>query len=224
MRTGVFALVCVGLSQAGHDLMAPRLVPAWSVGMALGLVTLIGYRLAGREWSARWLLAAVETVQLYLHVWFTWTTPADGTSSVGAHAMMPGHTGPMAVAHGAIPAHDGMSVLAMFAAHAAAGALVAFWLSVGERALWRALRSLAFAVSSHLCRVLALIGPVAIPVRPNAAPASHDEGDLSATTALRHTVGAHPAVRRSWTWPIFARSGRRSPTLVIGAGAGIRWW
>lgn len=89
--------------------------------LALGLVTLIGYRLAGREWSARWLLAAVETVQLYLHVWFTWTTPADGTSSAGAHAMVPGHTGPMAVAHGAIPAHDGMSVLAMFAAHAAVG-------------------------------------------------------------------------------------------------------
>ncbi len=188
MRAGVFALVCVGLSQAGHDLMAARPVPAWSAGMALGLVTVIGYRLAGHERSARWLLAAVEAVQLYLHAWFTWTTPADGTYSAGAHAMMPGHTASVAVPHGAIPAHDGMSVPAMFAAHAVAGALVAFWLSVGERALWRALRSLAFAVSSHLCRVLALIGPVATPVQPGAAPVPYDEDDLSATTALRHTV------------------------------------
>ncbi|MEU7694781.1 hypothetical protein OHB01_25770 [Microbispora hainanensis] len=196
MRAGVFALVCVGLSQVGHDLMAPRPVPAWSVGMALGLVTMIGYRLAGHERSTRWLLAAVEAVQLYLHAWFTWTTPADGTYSVGAHTMMPGHTASVALAHGAIPAHHGMSVPAMFAAHAVAGALVAFWLSVGERALWRALRSLAFAVSAHLCRVLALIGPVAIPTHPGAAPVSHDEDDLSATTALRHTVVRRGPPRR----------------------------
>ncbi|MEU8273575.1 hypothetical protein ACFYOK_00345 [Microbispora bryophytorum] len=164
--------------------------------MTLALVTVIGYRLAGHERSARWLLAAVEAVQLYLHVWFTWTTPADGAHTAGAHAMMSGHTASVAVAHGAIPAHDGMSVPAMFAAHAVAGALVAFWLSVGERALWRALRSLAFAVSAHLRRVVALIGPLVILVHPGVAPVSHDEDDLSATTALRHTVVRRGPPRR----------------------------
>ncbi|MBP2707695.1 hypothetical protein JOL79_28325 [Microbispora sp. RL4-1S] len=191
MRAGVFALVCGGLSQAGHDVMAPRPVPAWSVGVALGLVTLIGYRLAGRERSARWLLAAVETVQLYLHVWFTWTTPAGGAPGVAVHGAMTGHATPMDVASAAqtgLPAHDGMPVPAMFAAHAVAGALVALWLSVGERALWRALRSLAFAVSTHLGRVLALVAPLTIHVIPATAPASHDEDDLSVTAVLRHTV------------------------------------
>ncbi|GAA4585700.1 hypothetical protein GCM10023194_29140 [Planotetraspora phitsanulokensis] len=186
MRAGLFAVVCVGLSQAGHDLMAPRPVPAWSVGVALGLVVTIGYRLAGRERSLGWILGGVETIQLYLHMWFSWTTPSGTSPDVvrlgDAPLMMPGHMESMAVTHG------GMSTPMMFAAHALAGAFVAVWLAVGERALWRTLRALSGILSSHLGWLLALVQ-----VRPlTAGPASIrpiGQDDAAPPAALlRHTL------------------------------------
>ncbi|GLW11279.1 hypothetical protein Misp01_64070 [Microtetraspora sp. NBRC 13810] len=192
-RAWAFALVCVGLSQTGHDLMAPRPVPAWSAGVALGLVAAIGYRLADRERSPLWILAAMEAGQLYLHVWFAWTTPATGVSApVTAHLMATSH-------HGApVGAHDGMSSLVMFAAHALAGAFVALWLSMGERALWRALRSLAFALSARLGWIFALAGPAPIPRRPAVAHRARDDA-APAMAMHRHALvrrgpprGVHP--------------------------------
>jgi hypothetical protein len=185
MRAWLFAMVSVGLSVAGHDLMAPRPVPVWSTGLALGLVATAGYRLADRERSMRWILVAVETVQLYLHVWFAWTTPA-GSAHVttggdpGTHLMISGHGASMVMTHG------GMSAPGMFLAHALAGAFVAVWLSAGERALWRALRSLAWTVSSHLGWILAAARPAAIPARP--VHSARRDDDAPIVEILRHAV------------------------------------
>ncbi|GII54222.1 hypothetical protein Pth03_26110 [Planotetraspora thailandica] len=186
LRAGLFAVVCVGLSQAGHDLMAPRPVPAWSVAVALGLVTLIGYRLADRERSIGWILPGVEIAQLYLHMWFAWTTPSGASGDVvhlaDGHNMMAGHAGSMAVIHG------GMSTPAMFAAHALAGAFVAAWLSVGERTLWRTLRALSWILSSGLGWVLVLVQARPLTVRlPPSRPIGHDDA-VPATALLRHTL------------------------------------
>jgi hypothetical protein len=185
MRAWLFAMVCVGLSVAGHDLMAPRPVPVWSAGLALGLVAAAGYRPADRERSMRWILVAVETVQLYLHVWFAWTTPAGS-----AHGTTGGDPGPrlMMAGHGAstVMTHGGMSAPGMFLAHALAGAFVAVWLSAGERALWQALRSLAWAVSSHLRLILAASRPGMIPARP--VPSARRDDDAPIIEILRHAV------------------------------------
>ncbi|GLW08036.1 hypothetical protein Misp01_31660 [Microtetraspora sp. NBRC 13810] len=186
VRAGSFALVCVGLSQAGHDLMAPRAVPAWSVVAAFCMVAATGYRLAAREWSTGWILAAMEAAQLYLHVWFAWTTPADPLPGVtvlhhGAHLATTAHQAPD------MAAHAGMTGPAMFAAHALAGAMVALWLAKGEQALWRALGAFA--------RLLAGLGwmPVLLKASPapaGPAPARRTAGDEGVPPAevLRHAL------------------------------------
>ncbi|SDJ25799.1 hypothetical protein SAMN05421874_101222 [Nonomuraea maritima] len=149
--------------------------------MAFGLLTLIGYRLAGRERSTRWILAAVEAVQLYLHVWFAWTTPQAAPGPHAAPLMAHGHEAVTVIAH------EGMSTPAMLAAHAVAGAMVALWLSAGERMLWRALRSLVRTLSSRLGGIVVLALPAPIPDRPAVAHPAADE-DAPVTALLRHAV------------------------------------
>jgi hypothetical protein len=193
MRGGLFAAVCVGLSQAGHDLMAPHPVPEWSAGAAFVMVAVIGYRLGDRECSTGWILAAVETVQLYLHVWFAWTTPAgsshDGAGPSGDHLMMSGHQMVMSGHEGSLAViHGGMSTPVMFAAHAVAGAFVAVWLSVGEHVLWRVLRSLAWAISSRLGLILALVRPGTIPARLTLTRSTDQDDDVPGAAMLRHAV------------------------------------
>jgi hypothetical protein len=193
-RAGSFALVCVGLSQAGHDLMASRAVPLWSVVVALVLMAAAGYRLADRKRSTGWILAAVQAAQLYLHVWFTWTTPAQSLPAPGGLAH--GEHLAAGVQHASTAiAHGGMSLPGMLAAHAVAGTLVALWLSAGERALWRALTTLARVVSARFGWILPLL-PTG---QTSDFPARHHEtgGDerMPVQQALRHAV-----VRRGPPW------------------------
>ena len=181
VRAGVFAAACVELSRFGHDLMAVRPVPQWAAWTALLGLGAVGYQLADRRRSVWWILLAVEVVQGCLHVWFSACTPAGATSAVhmemragGMHAVTP-------MSHGA-----GISV-GMFGAHVMAGALVALWLCVGERALWRALGRLfapALRVFALLIRVNAPVGP-----HPLAIGAGRDEDEVAPeTAALRHVL------------------------------------
>ncbi|ETK32789.1 hypothetical protein [Microbispora sp. ATCC PTA-5024] len=193
IRAWLFAMVCVGLSQAGHDLMAPQHVPAWSSALALGAVTVAGYRLADRERSSRWILAAVETVQLYLHVWYAWTTPEGAAQGVGWHAGVH-HAGTGAVAP-AVVAHATMSAPAMFVVHALAGAFVTVWLSIGERALWRALRRLIWVLSARLGWILAPVLPASVCHPGTVGPTAQDD-DPPAVVLLRHALRRRGPPRR----------------------------
>ncbi|MEV5703768.1 hypothetical protein [Actinoallomurus sp. NPDC052274] len=163
MRAAVLAVVCVVLSLVGHDLMTSRPAPAWAGWTAVAAVTAVGYHLADRRRSARWILLAVEAAQLCLHEWFAWTTPAD-PGSTPAHLAMTTHGGMhTAMGSGAAVSMNhgsGASGLGMAGAHALAGALVALWLYAGERAAWRVLAVLAEAVLGHALRVLLLLACV----------------------------------------------------------------
>ncbi|WP_157420731.1 hypothetical protein [Actinomadura kijaniata] len=137
MRSGLFASVCVVLSLAGHDLMTPHPAPAWAGWTALAGLTAVGHCLADRRRPAWWLLLAVEMVQGFLHLWFTWS----------AHLGHPVTAVPGAAHHGGagtpVPMDHGGASPGMLGAHALAGALVALWLYAGERALWRTLDAVA---------------------------------------------------------------------------------
>lgn len=160
MRAAVFAVVCVVLSLAGHDLMASRPAPVWAGWAALAGVTAVGYCLADRRRPAWWIMLAVEVAQLCLHEWFAWITPAGSgpaaqdmamTMHGGMHTVaIPGMAMPMG--HG-----SGVSELGMLGMHALAGALAALWLHVGERAAWRVLEVLGEAVLGRALRVFVLL-------------------------------------------------------------------
>lgn len=194
MRAAVFAVACVGLSLAGHDLMAARPAPVWAGWSAVAGVTAVGYHLADRHRSAWWILLAVEVVQACLHEWFAWATPADPGSAL-AHPAMTMHGGVhtaagagavMPMNHGA-----GTSGLGMAGTHALAGALVALWLYAGERAAWRLLNVLAETVLGPALRVLLLLAYADLAGARRSAGTRRRRGadqTLPAVVALRHVL------------------------------------
>ena len=207
MRAGVFASVCVVLSLIGHDLMAGHRAPAWAGWAAVAGVTVIGYSLADRRRPAWWILLAVEVVQVCLHAWFAWATPADpGSVSVHTAVTMHGGAHTVVTSAGAVPMSHGagMSGTGMVGAHALAGALVAFWLSVGERVAWRTLGVIAGLLLGPALRVLAvlvLIDPAA-GLRTRLGSCGRDEGEVRPVGAvLRHVL-----VRRGPPWGVGAVS------------------
>ena len=188
MRAGAFAAVCVALSQVGHDLMATRPAPLWASWTALAGVGAVGYCLADRRRSAWWILLAVEVTQVCLHVWFTCCTPSG--SGVGPVDMQMRADG-MHAAGGLAMSQGAGASLGMLGAHALAGCLAALWLYAGERALWRALRTVVEFLVNRTWRVLVLIvrsGPSA-GHRP--APAAGGRGGdevATQTVVLRHVL------------------------------------
>lgn len=153
MRAGVFASVCVVLSQAGHDLMASRPAPVWAGWTALGGLTAIGYCLADRRRSACSILVAVEIVQVCLHLWFSCCTPGGlGTDLRHLNMTMPGGVHQVGSADLTM-AHGG----GMAGTHALAGMLAAAWLYMGERALWHALGVITDSLFGRALRVFALL-------------------------------------------------------------------
>ena len=190
IRAGVFAAVCVVLSQFGHDVMAARPAPLWAGWAALAGVGAVGYCLADRRRPAWWILLAVQVAQVCLHVWFSCWTPAGSVSPSppmemrggGMHAATYGGS---AMAHGA-----GMS-LGMLAAHALAGCLAAAWLYAGERALWRALRVVAEFLADRTLRVLALLVRTCPPAEPRPVDTAHRHGEdelAPEAAVLRHVL------------------------------------
>jgi hypothetical protein len=183
MRAGVFAAVCVALSQVGHDLMAARPAPLWAGWVALAGVGAVGYRLADRRRPVWWILLAVDAAQVCLHVWFSCCTPSGAgpmqmqMQAGGTHA-----AGGMAMSHG-----DGVS-LGMLGAHALAGCLAALWLYAGERALWRALRVI---VEFLVGRTLRLLVFLIVSDGRHPAPLVGGRGEDEAapkTAVLRHVL------------------------------------
>ncbi|MCW2945109.1 MAG: hypothetical protein JWR24_1826 [Actinoallomurus sp.] len=196
MRAGVFASVCVVLSACGHDLMASRPAPVWAGWTALAGVTAVGYCLADRRRSAWWILLAVEVVQVCLHLWFTWSTPADLGSAARYPGMaMPGGVHQLASADMAMAGpHGGGTSMGMVGAHAFAGVLVALWLYAGERALWRALRRAAGLIAGSLLartlRAFVLLTRVDLVAdrRPAGARRGRSGDEAPPVAVLRHVL------------------------------------
>jgi hypothetical protein len=191
MRAGVFASVCVLLSKTGHDLMASRPAPAWAGCMALGAVTAVGYCLADRRRSAWWFLLAVEVTQVCLHLWFTCCSPVGPGARLN-HLGMRMSEGTRQVGGAGMPmAHGGAMSVRMVGAHALASVLVALWLYVGERALWRALGRLVNSLLGRTLRALLLLlrADLAADSRPGGAGRrwAGDEAQ-PVTDVLRHVV------------------------------------
>jgi hypothetical protein len=158
MRAAVFAAVCaavcVALSQVGHDLMAARPPPLWAGWAALAGVGAVGYCLADRRRPAWWIVLAVEVAQICLHEWFAFCTPS-GAGPV--HMEM--RAGGMHMAGGLATEHGSGSSLGMLGAHALVGCLAALWLYAGERALWRALRTVVEFLVDRTLRLLIILSP-----------------------------------------------------------------
>ena len=187
IRAGGFASACVVLSQAGHDLMAPRPAPIWAGWAAVAGVGGVGYLLADRRRSLCWILFAVEVVQVFLHLWFAWSTPA-ASDLAPAHVGMAMHGG---MRMSAPTPHSGGGIsLGMLGAHALAGLLVALWLYAGERALWRVLGVLAGFLLGHGTRALLRLifdGPVA-EWRPTGAYGRDGDEPPPVVAVLRHVL------------------------------------
>jgi hypothetical protein len=191
VRAGGFASVCVVLSKAGHDLMASRPAPAWSGWIALAAVSAVGYCLADRRRPLWWILLAVEVAQSCLHLWFTWSTPADpgaGRLGVVTHGGMHHLTGAV------IPermSHDGGMSAGMWGAHALAGLLVALWLYAGERALWHALGTIVGSLVGRTLQAFSLFlcgGFDADRGTVGARPWRGEDEAPPALAALRHAL------------------------------------
>ena len=125
LRAALFALVCVGAGTGLHqfaDGCAPGLTgPA----LALPVLWLAAYGLAGRERSAVFVTLALGVAQLGLHVELGLFCPKT--------PMMPGMPG-YAAGHG---------TAAMVAAHAVAVAVCGWWLGRGERGFFELCRAAA---------------------------------------------------------------------------------
>lgn len=138
-RAAVFAVVCAGVSAAGHALSGhTTLTPsAFTAGLALALA--LGYALAGRERTLPVILGAMLAGETGLHLLFGALAPGmDAAGPAVADPAMSGH--PMA-------AHGG---LGMVFAHAWAGLLASWWLHRGERAVWALLRRLGARLAGRL--------------------------------------------------------------------------
>jgi hypothetical protein len=190
MRAGVFAAVCVALSQVGHDLMAARPAPLWAGWTALAGIGALGYCLADRRRPVWWILLAVEIAQVCLHVWFSCCTPS-GAGPVPEEMRM--QAGGMHMAGGlAMPHGAGVSV-GMMGAHALAGCLAALWLYAGERALWRTLQTVVEFLVDRTLRLLIL---VASDQWVGRGPARSTRGNGEDEAAPTVVVLRHVLVRR----------------------------
>ncbi len=190
VRGGVFAAVCVVLSQFGHDVMATRPAPLWAGWVALVALGGLGYCLADRRRPAWWILVAVEAAQACLHVWFSWCTPA-ATVPVPMRMPMPMPGESAVVRGGTVMSHGAGMSLGMFGAHVLAGLLVAAWLYAGERALWRALRVVAEFLVVRTLRTLILLAQAGLPAGARPAPVTIGRGDnevAPAVVVLRHVL------------------------------------
>lgn len=187
VRAGVFAAVCVALSQFGHDLVAARPAPPWAGWTALAALSGLGYCLADRRRPPWWILLAVQIAQVCLHVWFNCCTP-DGPGQVTVPMQM--RDGVMHAAGGMAAPHGAGMSLYMFAAHALAGALAAVWLYAGERALWRGLGVVAEFLVDRTLRVPALLANTGLPdgSGPPHVGSSGEDEPAPAATILRHVL------------------------------------
>lgn len=208
LRAAVFAAVCVLLAALGHVLMSGAAVPWWVIGAAVPLVGGAAWCLAGRERGPLAVVAAAVGAQAALHVAFTFAQgalPGTGTAAgapSGAAATHPpmsmpmsmpmsGDAHPMAHVHEAVasaPLHGGQGygALGMWSAHLVAALLCGMWLSGGEQAAFRLVRTLATGLFAPLLTLL--YGTPRVPGRPRVRAARHAGSQRLRRLLLAHVI------------------------------------
>ncbi len=174
LRAGVFTLVCASLSAIGHAVSSGHDVPV--AGLLLGVVVVfaMAWAASSRRQSPWMLTAWMLWGQLALHVTFAYTQGAGSGHTDLAHAGQAE----------AVLAQEPMPAWAMIAMHLVMALVSAWWLHLGENALFEFLRFMALA----LIPILLVVG--AIPtVRESTAPrfAATDEHSRSRPPYLRHS-------------------------------------
>lgn len=175
LRAGVFTLVCASLSAIGHALSSGHDVPAVGLLLGVAVVFAMAWAASSRRQSPWMLTAWMLWGQLALHVAFAYTQ-GTGSGHPGS-----GHAGR---AETVLVQQDPMPVWAMIAMHLVMALVSAWWLHLGENALFAFLRFMALS----LIPLLLVVG--AIPTaREATAPrfAATDEHSRSRPPYLRHS-------------------------------------
>ncbi|MGP4111462.1 hypothetical protein ACTWP5_11155 [Streptomyces sp. 4N509B] len=183
LRATMFAALCVLLAATGHMLALGAPLPWWAPAVALPVVTLGAWLLAGRERAVPVVTSAAVVTQLALHLVFSLVTaacqPAGHLPVAGGwwsrlRCVLAGGLGERATGTAAVPAQhvehaaQAPSVYGMAAAHLAAALLSGLWLAHGERAAFR----IARAVGARLVAPLRLLCRPPLPVQPRRVAAS----------------------------------------------------
>ncbi|KAK1186373.1 hypothetical protein B7755_038575 [Streptomyces sp. NBS 14/10] len=197
LRTAVFAAVCVLLAALGHALMSGAAVPWWVVGAALPVTCGAAWCLTGRERGPLAVIAATVGAQTALHVAFMLAQDSMAGAGAGAGAtpmrmpMPSGHAHHMAHAHDAmasapLPGGQGYGALGMWSAHLLAALLCGMWLSGGEQAAFRLVRTLAVGLFVPLLTLL--YGAPRVPARPRVRPVRHGGPQRLRRLLLAHVI------------------------------------
>jgi hypothetical protein len=151
LRSVVFATASVGLAASAHLMGGGRLPPWWLLVGSVWAVHLAAQPFATVERGLAVLGGAMVLVQAALHAAFTiamTSTPAPGTASMRGMAPMAGPLRLRAV----LPAGGRMLVL-----HLCAALLVAAWLRLGERQLFRLAATMTRRARAALTDVVAFV-------------------------------------------------------------------
>lgn len=162
LRALLFALVCVGTGTALHQWAGDCSPGTTGPALALPIVWLSAFGLAGRERSPLFVTGALGVAQLCLHIELGWFCPpasmaaaAPGTAGTVGASVVPGMPGmpnmpampgmPMpGAATGSIASTLGHGMAAMVLAHVVAVAISGWWLGRGERCFFELCRTVAF--------------------------------------------------------------------------------
>ncbi|MFF2809544.1 hypothetical protein ACFVT2_20640 [Streptomyces sp. NPDC058000] len=183
LRATVFAVVCLTLSAAGHQLAVGSAPPVWADGTGFLAVLVPGYLLSAREQSLPRIGGAMLTTQGGLHLAFDAAqSPARRLTATGTPTVMHA-TRMMAHAH-SMSAHAA-------AAHTAAALLASWWLRRGEAALWSLLRRAMTLVPGLLAWRGARVGRL-----PTLAYTVIPVGRAAGQRTLRQVLLRHAVSRR----------------------------
>ncbi|MER7794939.1 hypothetical protein [Streptomyces sp. NPDC097640] len=204
LRAAVFAAVCVLLAALGHALMSGAAVPWWVIGAAVPLVGGAAWCLAGRERGPLAVVAATVGAQTALHVAFGLAQGALPGTGTGAGAGAPSGAAPThapmsmptsmpmsghaheAMASAPLPGGQGYGALGMWSAHLVAALLCGMWLSGGEQAAFRLVRTLATGLFAPLLTLL--YGAPRVPARPRVRAARHGGSQRLRRLLLAHVI------------------------------------
>lgn len=193
LRAALFALVCVGTGTELHRL-ADGADPGWvGPALALPLVWLAAYGLAGRQRSSLIITLALGLAQLGLHVELGWFCPKSMTMPGAPSSMEPGH---------------GMT--AMLLAHAVAVLVSGWWLGRGEKSFFELCRTVALLVApaADLFAGLLTVGPLPVPLRRGIhvtaeRTTSPPQGPAPSPRVLRGPPGSPCSTNRRSHSPVF---------------------
>ena len=179
LRAGVFTLVCASLSAIGHAVSSGHDVPAVGLLLGMGVVFAMAWASSSRRQGPWMLTAWMLWGQLALHVTFAYTQEV-GSGRPGLEHLGVGHTGHS----GTVLAQDPVPAWVMIAMHLVMALVSAWWLHLGENALFAFLRFMALS----LVPLLLVVG--AIPTAREATVprfAAPDEHSRSRPPYLRHS-------------------------------------